>query len=47
MKAITFDQPGDPSVLRLTTLKTPQPGPDELLIRVHACGVNRADLLQR
>ena len=27
--------------------RAPVPGPDELLVRVEAAGVNRADLLQR
>ncbi|HET7160112.1 MAG TPA: zinc-dependent alcohol dehydrogenase family protein [Burkholderiales bacterium] len=30
--------------LELTHLPQPQPGPDELLLRVHACGVCRTDL---
>jgi putative PIG3 family NAD(P)H quinone oxidoreductase len=47
MKAILFDQPGDPSVLRFDDAPDPEPGPDELLVRVHATAVNRADLLQR
>jgi tumor protein p53-inducible protein 3 len=47
MKAILFDQPGEPSVLRYDDAPDPQPGPDDLLVRVHATAVNRADLLQR
>jgi putative PIG3 family NAD(P)H quinone oxidoreductase len=47
MKAILFDQPGDPDVLRYDDAPDPQPGADELLVRVHATAVNRADLLQR
>jgi putative PIG3 family NAD(P)H quinone oxidoreductase len=47
MKAILFDNPGDPDVLRYADAPDPQPGPDELLVRVHATAVNRADLLQR
>jgi putative PIG3 family NAD(P)H quinone oxidoreductase len=47
MKAILFDQPGDPGVLRYDDAPEPQPGADELLVRVHATAVNRADLLQR
>src|SRR4051794_26569573 len=47
MKAIVFDQPGDPDVLRYGDAPDPQPGADELLVRVHATAVNRADLLQR
>lgn len=29
----------------LVSVKVPQPGPDEVLVRIHACGVNFADLL--
>jgi len=47
MKAILFDQPGDPDVLQLGSAPDPQPAPGELLVRVHATAVNRADLLQR
>ncbi|HEU5099117.1 MAG TPA: NAD(P)H-quinone oxidoreductase [Roseiflexaceae bacterium] len=47
MKAIVFDNPGDPGVLRYADAPDPQPGQDELLVRVHATAVNRADLLQR
>jgi tumor protein p53-inducible protein 3 len=47
MKAILFDAPGDPGVLRYADAPEPQPGEDELLVRVHATAVNRADLLQR
>src|SRR5262249_12910126 len=32
------------SPLRLTELPLPQPGPNEVLIRIHACGVCRTDL---
>ena len=47
MKAILFDRPGEPDVLRYGDATDPQPGADELLVRVHATAVNRADLLQR
>jgi tumor protein p53-inducible protein 3 len=47
MKAILFDRPGAPDVLRYADAPDPQPGADELLVRVHATAVNRADLLQR
>jgi putative PIG3 family NAD(P)H quinone oxidoreductase len=33
--------------LELAERPTPDPGPDEVLVRVHGAGVNRADLLQR
>jgi putative PIG3 family NAD(P)H quinone oxidoreductase len=47
MRAIVFDQPGGEEVLRLGDVPAPEVGPDDLLIRVAACAVNRADLLQR
>lgn len=47
MKAILFDQPGSADVLYYGDAPDPQPTADELLIRVHATALNRADLLQR
>ncbi|MBI4583175.1 MAG: NAD(P)H-quinone oxidoreductase [Planctomycetes bacterium] len=47
MRAIVFDQPGGPEVLRVANVPDPIPGPEDLLIRNFAAGVNRADLLQR
>jgi putative PIG3 family NAD(P)H quinone oxidoreductase len=47
VRAILFDAPGGPEVLRLGEAPAPRPAPAELLVRVHAAGVNRADLLQR
>ncbi|MEP7290747.1 MAG: NAD(P)H-quinone oxidoreductase [Chloroflexota bacterium] len=45
MKSILFDKPGDP--LTLGEAPEPQPAGGELLVRVHATALNRADLLQR
>ena len=39
--------PGGPEVLMPVTRPVPLPGADEVLIRVHAAGVNRPDVLQR
>lgn len=47
MKAITYDRFGAADVLRLAYAPEPEPRPGDLLIRVGAAGVNRADLLQR
>lgn len=47
MKAIIFDRPGDESVLKLGEAPDPRPGPDQLVIKVKAAGINRADLMQR
>lgn len=42
MRAMTLETPG--AGLRATDLPRPTPAPDELLIRVRACGVCRTDL---
>ncbi|WP_248921136.1 NAD(P)H-quinone oxidoreductase [Pseudomonas entomophila] len=47
MTAIDITQPGGPQVLQPTTRETPRPGPREVLVQVHAAGVNGPDLLQR
>src|SRR5262245_8654045 len=47
MKAILFDQPGGPEVLRYGDAPDPRPAEGELLVRVEATAVNRADSLQR
>ena len=47
MRAVVFDRPGDESVLRVGEVPAPAPGPRQLLVRVAATAVNRADLLQR
>ena len=47
MKAVIARRPGGPEVLEMVEVADPVPGPDELLVRVHATALNRADLLQR
>ncbi len=47
MKAIVITRPGLPEVLQLADQAKPEPGESEVLIRVHAAGINRADILQR
>jgi putative PIG3 family NAD(P)H quinone oxidoreductase len=47
MQAVLVPRPGGPEALTLTDVDDPVPGPGELLVRVHAAGVNRADVLQR
>ncbi len=47
MRAVTIGEPGGPEVLGLRRVERPVPGPEEVLVRVAASGVNRADLLQR
>ena len=40
MKAIRVKQFGGPDTLQLEEVPTPQPGPGEVLVRIHAAGVN-------
>lgn len=47
MKAIVLSEYGDPDVLHVGEVSTPTIAADELLVRVHASALNRADLLQR
>lgn len=47
MKAIVCQESGGPEVLTLSDLPTPEPKPDDLLVRVRASALNRADTLQR
>ncbi|HZF95750.1 MAG TPA: NAD(P)H-quinone oxidoreductase [Allosphingosinicella sp.] len=47
MTAIDPDAPGGPEVLRPVDRPVPRPGGGEVLIEVHAAGVNRPDILQR
>ncbi|MCG8649947.1 MAG: alcohol dehydrogenase catalytic domain-containing protein, partial [Pirellulales bacterium] len=41
MKAAVLTADG----VRILEVDTPKPKPNEVLVRVHACGMNRADLL--
>jgi NADPH:quinone reductase-like Zn-dependent oxidoreductase len=43
MKAIRFHEPGGPEVLRLEDLPRPVPKAGEVLVKVHAAGVNPVD----
>lgn len=47
MRAIEIAEPGGPQVLRPCERPRPSPAAGEVLIRVHAAGVNRPDVLQR
>jgi putative PIG3 family NAD(P)H quinone oxidoreductase len=47
MQAITVSVPGGPEVLRLTTLPDPTPAAEQILVRVRATALNRADVMQR
>lgn len=47
MTAIVIDGKGGPEVLVPRTIAVPRPGLGQVLIKVHAAGVNRPDVLQR
>jgi NADPH:quinone reductase len=47
MRAVVTDGVGGPEVLRLGAAPRPSPGPGQVLIRVAATSVNRADMQQR
>jgi NADPH:quinone reductase len=47
MKAIRVSEYGGPSVLKLEEVPTPQPGPNQVLVRLHAVGVNPVDTYLR
>ena len=47
MRYVAATAVGGREVLTMGTTAVPQPGPDEVLIRVQAAGVNRPDVAQR
>jgi putative PIG3 family NAD(P)H quinone oxidoreductase len=47
VRAVVLRDHGGPEVLVITESADPAPGPEEVLVRVHATALNRADLLQR
>jgi NADPH:quinone reductase-like Zn-dependent oxidoreductase len=47
MRAVQFDRYGSSSVLELRSVPVPTPGPDEVLVRVHASGLNPKDSVIR
>ena len=46
MKAIVITRPGGVEVLEVREVPTPEPQGDQVRVRVRACGLNRADLMQ-
>ncbi len=47
MKAVVYDRYGPPDVLRLEDVERPVPKEDEVLVKIHATTVNRADVHTR
>ncbi len=47
MRAVRITRPGDPDVLQMGDAEIRAPGAGEVLVRVQATAVNRADLMQR
>lgn len=47
MKAVVITRFGGPEVLEVREVPKPEPGPNEILVRVRSTALNRADLLQR
>ena len=47
MRAAVISAPGGPEVLVVQQRPVPVPGPGEILVRVRASAINRADVLQR
>src|SRR5919108_6640493 len=47
MKAVRIHEDGGPEVLRYEDAPDPQPGPDDVLIRLRAASLNRLDIWVR
>src|ERR1700720_3868896 len=47
MKAIRVSEYGGPAVLKIEEIPTPQPRPSQVLVRIHAVGVNPVDTYLR
>ena len=47
MRYVAATAAGGPEVLEVATTAVPRPAADEVLVRVHAAGVNRPDVMQR
>src|SRR5688500_8934417 len=47
MRAVVITHAGGPEALAIRDVELPQPGPGEILVRVRATALNRADVLQR
>lgn len=47
MRAVVVTEEGDPEHMTIGEVPTPEPGADEVLVKVHATALNRADTFQR
>ena len=47
MKAVVVKKPGGPGELKIQEIPTPVTREDEILVKIHATALNRADILQR
>src|SRR4029078_13548482 len=47
MKAIRVHAFGEPDVMKLEEVPDPKPGPGEVVVRVHAAGINPVDAYVR
>jgi D-arabinose 1-dehydrogenase-like Zn-dependent alcohol dehydrogenase len=47
MRAVTFSDFGEPGMLQATEVARPEPGPDDVLVRIQAAGVCYHDVLSR
>src|SRR5919205_2070570 len=47
MRAVVIDGAGGPEALSIREVPTPEPGPEQVRVRVRSAGLNRADILQR
>src|SRR5258708_19997813 len=47
MRAVIITRPGGPEVLEIKEVEITETTGDQVRVRVHASGINRADLLQR
>ena len=47
MRAVIYTGAGGPEVIRIGEVPKPEVRPEHIRVRVHAAGLNRADLIQR
>ena len=47
MQQVIITEPGGVDKLAYETVTVPEPKADEVLVKVHAFGINRPDILQR